>query len=105
MKWIALFLLPLTVHAGSKQDDYVKSCEASFVRIISRTQPNAKDKAPKLAKESCADMAANLTQRDKWATVQNPKLEACSDALYMLADDSLKEDSEAREKMTLAFCF
>jgi hypothetical protein len=102
MKWIVIFLIPLSCLAGSKQDDYVSSCEASFQRLILAQHPSKKDEAKEVAKESCRDMAKNLTDRNKWASVSNPKLEACSDAIYMLFDGA---DSKSREKIIARFCF
>lgn len=105
MKYLVLFLFPLIALADSKQEQYVASCEASFQRIISQRQPDKTEVAKKLAKDSCADMKSHLDQQNKWNTVTNPKLDACSDAIYMMADEKLKNDRKAREKMTLAYCF
>jgi hypothetical protein len=101
MKWIAIFLMSFSTYASDKKSEYITSCETSFQRIILTQHPNKTSEAKEAASRSCADMAKNLTDANKWATVTNPKLDACSDAIFMLFDDA---DRNFRKNMTLRFC-
>lgn len=87
--------------AQSKQSQYVKSCEASFYKIITSRQPEKAKEAKEIGKESCADMAKNLTAKNSWPSIDDPRMDACSDVVFMMSNG----DQDFRNKLIGQYCF